>query len=1106
MHHWRVHLAVVAGAAVAAAVLTGALLVGDSVRGSLRALTEARLGGVEQGLIGDRFFRSELVDEIPGAAPAILLRGSTVHGDSGRRAGKVTLLGVDDRFVSMHGAQQTLNLERGDGQIFASAAISQALARELDAKPGDPIILRFGRFSEVPRDTLMGETDVEDVLVSLRVQVSEILPDGGLGQFGIVPSQQDPMSAFVSFRPLQRSLDLPGQVNAIFIGAGDAGGFDADAALAEVVQLEDLGLDLVVSEREFAVESGEFVLRPQVDRVIESVATQLDAPLFRVQSYLANSMQVGDRLLPYSLVVGIDGPLAPSGARLELLDGTLAPQLKQNEILLNRWAAEDLGVTAGDSIEFEYFAVGEREELIETKVAFTVRGVTAIRGLGADASLTPEYPGIQEAEDLASWDPPFPVELDLIRDKDEEYWDEYGATPKAFVSTATGDLLWSTRFGSTTSARLGAAAGMGVAETAEAFRSALVKELPPSTFGLSFRPLRAEGLAAAEGATDFAGLFIGFSFFLILSAAMLIGLLFGLGVERRAKEIGLRLAVGFPVSKVRNGFLAEGALLAAVGAALGLAGGVAYAWLMMAGLRTLWVGAVGSSKLELHIAPMSLPIGWLISMLIILVAIALTVRKLKKVPPPLLLAGSLQVPRSAKQRRWTPLLAWGSLLLGLGMIGYAFASGKTEDPALSFGAGSLLLVAGLAQFALWCRGTRRRGMGLRPGAAIASMAARNSAWNPGRSILSVALVATACFAIIMVASSKQEFGAELQERSSGTGGFALIAESDIAIYQDLNDATERAELSFDEEASASLEGARVYPMRKLAGDDASCLNLFQPESPSLLGLPQDLIERGGFSFKQLAQESDDPWSLLNEPLGPGIVPAFADANSAQWILKIGLGDDIIMKDEFGEAVQIRLVGLMQSSIFQSELLIAEKRFLEHFPSKSGYSAFLVDVDWERADELSQTLEASLAPFGVDAATTRARLEAFKAVEHTYMATFELLGGLGLLLGTIGLGIVLVRNVIERRGELATLRAFGFRRASLGWLVLAENAFLLFIGLFVGSGAALLGVAPRLASIHTSWGGLALTFVAIAAVGMLASVAAVSGALKTPLLPALKAER
>ena len=139
-------------------------------------------------------------------------------------------------------------------------------------------------------------------------------------------------------------------------------------------------------------------------------------------------------------------------------------------------------------------------------------------------------------------------------------------------------------------------------------------------------------------------------------------------------------------------------------------------------------------------------------------------------------------------------------------------------------------------------------------------------------------------------------------------------------------------------------------------------------------------------------------------------------------------------------------------------------------------------------------------------TSAEKLNAFKAVEYTYMSTFQLLGGLGLLLGTVGLGIVLVRNLLERRGELATMRAFGFRRSTLAWLVVAENAFLLLIGVGIGTLSALSAVAPRLATIHVDWLSLFGTLAVVVLVGMLSSVFAVIGALRVPLLPALKAER
>ena len=80
LHHWRMNLAVAAGAAVGTAVLAGALLVGDSMRGSLRNLALDRLGNIDEALIADRFFRVQLADELSQQDDA-------GKSDVGRRAG-----------------------------------------------------------------------------------------------------------------------------------------------------------------------------------------------------------------------------------------------------------------------------------------------------------------------------------------------------------------------------------------------------------------------------------------------------------------------------------------------------------------------------------------------------------------------------------------------------------------------------------------------------------------------------------------------------------------------------------------------------------------------------------------------------------------------------------------------------------------------------------------------------------------------------------------------------------------------------------------------------------------------------------------------------------
>ena len=80
IHFWPIHLAVVAGAAVATAVLTGSLVVGDSIQASLRDLTLERLGRVERAVTGERLFAAELAERLARASgapavPILALRG-----------------------------------------------------------------------------------------------------------------------------------------------------------------------------------------------------------------------------------------------------------------------------------------------------------------------------------------------------------------------------------------------------------------------------------------------------------------------------------------------------------------------------------------------------------------------------------------------------------------------------------------------------------------------------------------------------------------------------------------------------------------------------------------------------------------------------------------------------------------------------------------------------------------------------------------------------------------------------------------------------------------------------------------------------------------------
>jgi ABC-type antimicrobial peptide transport system permease subunit len=154
-----------------------------------------------------------------------------------------------------------------------------------------------------------------------------------------------------------------------------------------------------------------------------------------------------------------------------------------------------------------------------------------------------------------------------------------------------------------------------------------------------------------------------------------------------------------------------------------------------------------------------------------------------------------------------------------------------------------------------------------------------------------------------------------------------------------------------------------------------------------------------------------------------------------------------------------------------------------------------------------TLESSLAEEGFDVVDAREQLAQFLAVQNTYLSTFQSLGALGLLLGTIGLAVVQLRSVLERRGELALMRAGGFGRGRLTWMVIWENAVLLVGGLAVGCFAASVALIPQWMPHGASvpWATLTVLLGTIAIVGVAAGWLATRQALVAPILPALRGD-
>ncbi len=1045
-YYWRTNLAVILGVATAVAVLSGALLIGDSVRESLRDLVLARLGRTQGVVTSAQFFREELSTEVAGSAPLIAIHGIVTHEKDGRRASSVSIYGVDDRFWKFHGIAAQTGVE-----------LSEPLARKLGAASGDALLLRVEKPSAIPLESLHGRK--EDPGRTIRLTSGAVLDAKHLGEFSLQPSQGDVLAIFVPLRRLQRDLTEPNRVNTLLLASPD---FPKDK-----ITLDDLGVKVraLPDHNALSVESDSAIIS---DALADEVKQAAGSNAHGVFSYLANSIRVGDRQIPYSLVAAVDA----------LPGRDLAP----NAIYLNEWAAKELSAKPGESVTLDYYYWEPSGSLTTRSADFQLAGILPMTGIAIDRDLTPEYPGITEARTIGDWDPPFPIDLKRVGPRDEDYWKRYRTAPKAFIALATGQKLWASRFGKLTSIRVENTAD------AAAFAGKLRQIVDPLRLGLGVFQPRHQALQSARGSTDFGQYFAYFSFFLVVSALLLAGLFFQLGIEQRLREIGTLRALGFSAARIRQVFVAEGFMIAIAGAVVGSAGAIGYAAFLMYGLKTWWRGAVGTGLLTLHVSADSMAYGAIGGVVMAWLCIIVTLRSLRRSTARGLLSGVREAAAEpARQSRRLRIVAAIAALGGIAMVAAAFAR-AIPDSAGFFGAGALLLIAAICFE--WARLRAQTGNVT----SVIRLGIRNASHKPGRSVLSIALIASAVFLVVALDAFRRPVVAA-SDPKSGAGGFPMIAESQLPLVWDPNSEAGRENLNI-----RNITGVRFYAFRLRPGEDASCLNLYEPRTPRVLGASREFVDLERFSFVEpaIATKGAEPWKVIDAEPTDGVIPAIADANSITYILHKKIGDVIDVN-----GAKLRLVAALDDSIFQSELIISDRNFVRAFPDEQGFRVFLIDGQ----PSIGPQLEEALGDFGFDVTSTAERLAAYHRVENTYLSTFQALGGLGLLLGTLGLAAVLLRNVMERRRELALLRAVGYRPEHLRAMVIAENGFLLIAGTVIGAVCALLAIAPAFFERggHLPNPSLALLVLAAPAAGMAASLAAVRAVSRAPLLETLRAE-
>jgi ABC-type lipoprotein release transport system permease subunit len=1057
------------------AVITGSLMTGKSVRNSLKQTSFEKLGNT--GILissGLRYFDPSLAGRMSSetgikCTGILEIDGYCQNFTTGQASPMVKIYAVEDDFFSFH-RNEEVRLNKGE------VAVNEKLAAYLGLSPGDELIVRFNALSDIPAEAPF--SPAKNATESLVLKTVTIITSAGSGNFSLGISQITPLNIFVSRSDLTDDQGNIPKINRLIFENGQSVSIsDIYKGLGKVLKPEDTGLSL-----RFIPQTGGYELisdRIFIDQVQVDEINKLSLPSFPVLTYLANSFTNGEKITPYSFISALDPSLyngVPVG----------------NGIVINTWMAADLDAREGDTISVSWYSPDPMNRLMEVKMDFVVSRVVEMENIWADSLLMPEFPGIAGSKSCTDWDAGASINLDLIRDKDEKYWNRFGGTPKAFINYEKGRELWGNNFGPVTSIR---------------FRSDVKKDeiltrfsgyIDPDKSGFTITDLPSESAKAANESVDFSTLFLSLGFFIILSALILLILVISTFFESKKEHVNTLFSLGFTNRQIEKILMYETGITALAGAILGAFAGGLFNNLIIKALNSVWQGAVQTNTLVSYFDPLSLITGFAVTIALIFAILKIkSSRFLKYLNKPE--TGKTTRPSVKKNLLSSVILIVMSLLIiALSLI---FTDYST---LLSFSAGIMVFATMILLTRQYFIGNHKNGIySFRKKEQISDS---YYSFNPSQAIAPVLFLAAGLFAVIITGVNRMNISDSMLEPSGGTGGFLLWGESSVPVRDDLNSIAGRKEFGLDE---AELKDLSLVQVRKTSGDDASCLNLNHITSPPLLGIdPSEFIRKGSFSFASINKDIKkiNPWLTINYPPANNTIYGIADQTVLQYGLKIKTGDTLKIRTENGQVLNIIISAGLKSSVFQGYVIIGSDNFGRFFPSVPGSRIFMANGDPELSETYKTILTERLSEFGVHFEPAAERLASFFVVTNTYLSVFTILGGIGMILGVIGLGFILIRNFNQRKRDFGLMMAAGYSLASIRKIVFGEHTRILLAGIFTGLVSALVATRPSVMNdAEIPWKTVLMMIIMILITGFTALFVSVKSINKESLISRIRKE-
>ena len=1038
-YRWGVQVLTMAVMAMGTAVLVGSFLVGHSMTTSLENVMERRLGNVKSSLsMGDRFVGKELVERLKKdglpAVGVIQSKGRIVLRSDDQSLGGIQVWGVDDDFWALSG------MARSGRKVL----VNDSLAQRLKIESGSQVLLKLHEGGAGVSETVVGT--MNQAPRSLDLIIGGIADPDELGDFHLLANQLPPYNLFVPLSLLAEALDQEERVNRILLPQTEAD--DLHIRLKQHLDLNDLELEIK------ALPDGSLEARSSRVFLEDLWGKGSSATLF---TYLATSFNHKDKKTPYPIVAGVEA------------DGAFG-ELTREGVLLTDWLAEDLGARVGDELSLDYAWLDPLHRLKNREYRFKVEGILPVDSALIDPDMMPDFPGLKDSEHCRDWEVGFKMDLDLIREKDETYWETYKGRPKAFIHFEKAQELWGNRFGNRTALRFSG-------KTEDEVKALLLERLDPAKLGMVWQDHRSSGERANAGAMDFSGLFIGFSLFISIASIALMHMLFRFRLEGDVETISLQMALGFSARQLRRTYTLGFLVLSLPGLSLGILLGHGFGAFLLYRLSSQWQDAVGSWNLDFYSGLQPSVFGALSGWAIAWMSIWPSLRKVAR-------PKSQEFELSKRKRSWVGGLSGiGSIALIIKMV---TLPGSTID---FFILGTLLMISWVSLLRFLVRDRPFKFGRL---SFLFSQMARRS----GRSLSVILMMAIGSFMVLSLEAFRIFPDDDTTIASSGSGGFQIMLKLERGVERDLGDINIQEELGLGQEV---LQGARLYPLRFSAGEDASCLNLNRAQRPNLIGIdPDEFKNSERFTFMSL-EEGGESWDVLATK--GAAIPIVGDQNTLMYSLGLSLGSTFTIVGENGEDILFKVVGTLAPSIFQDALLLDRQRLLDVFPSVKGFERVMVEAPLDKLESLKDEMNRGLEPYGADAILTQDQLMAFHQVQNRYLSIFQSLGWLGLGLGCAGLFLVVLQNVQDRKEEIGLWTALGKSLATIRQDFMVEHSLLFLSGLGGGLVCGLIAITPLLLAQGESMNFLSILtqFLILVLIGGLSLMLGLSWLKPTPLM-------